>query len=198
MEADRISNPDKQPDSEKLLAGVEIDANGAPKTYHVCNQNPNNINSKNRKWTAIPAFGAKTGRRNFFLLFEHLRPGQLRGIPLLAPVIEPLIQLSRYTEAELQAAVVDGAFAIFMKMSPDAFQGLFEDADRADYIKRVNLWDGKYPEATLDGPGKVVNLLPGEEPIESNPGRPNQRIRTLRRKPSCVKSVPNSAYRLKC
>lgn len=43
------------------------------------------------------------------------------GAPYLAPVIEYFKQLARYSKAELQAAVVSAALAIFVKMDTDAF-----------------------------------------------------------------------------
>lgn len=43
------------------------------------------------------------------------------GAPYLAPVIEHFKQLARYSKAELQAAVVSAALAIFVKMDTDAF-----------------------------------------------------------------------------
>ena len=118
---------------------------------------------------------AATGRRNVLHTFERKRPGQVRGVPLLAPVIEPLKQLSRYTEAELQAAVINAAFAIFFKMDPEAFKDLGSES-QDQYVKSSLAWDGKFPGGTLDGPGKGVNLLPGEEPVTVNPGRPNDKF----------------------
>lgn len=174
IEADRISNPNDRRDTDSLIAGVEIDGMGAPFRYHVCNQHPTQWKPGIKKsWTAIDAFGEQTGRRNFIHLFERRRPGQVRGVPILAPVIEPLKQLARYTEAELQAAVVSGAFAIFLKMDPEAFSDLFDDSGRKNYIDSASSWNGKYPPSGLDGPGKAVNLLPGESIEDSNPGRPN-------------------------
>lgn len=174
IEADRISNPDSQRDSDKLIAGIEVDNDGEPVFYHVCSHHPSVWKTGVIKtWTRIPAFGAETGRRNIIHLFERKRPGQVRGIPVLAPVIEPLKQLARYTEAELQAAVISGAFAIFLKMDPNAFSELFDDAGRKEYLESATKWKGDYPVA-MDGPGKAVNLLPGEEVFESNPGRPNE------------------------
>jgi len=147
---------------------------GAPIRYWFCNQHPSQWKNRDkRKWTSRNAFGAQTGMRQVLHLADRRRPGQVRGVPILAPVIEPLKQLQRYTEAELQAAVVSGAFAIFMKMDPNAFSELFDDQGRQTYINNALEWKGNIPMATMDGPGKAVNLLPGEEPVESNPGRPN-------------------------
>ena len=44
---------------------------------------------------------------------KDMRADQCRGVPLLAPVIESLKQLSRFNEAELGAAIVRSFFSIF-------------------------------------------------------------------------------------
>jgi lambda family phage portal protein len=70
--------------------------------------------------------------------------------------------------------VVAGAFAIFIRMDPDAFNDLFsEDTNlKTDYLKRATNWDGR-STSTLEGPGNAVNLVPGESVDSVNPGRPN-------------------------
>lgn len=174
VEADRVSNPDNKPDTATLVAGVELDAYGAPMAYHFCSRHPGGARlQKAAAWQRIEAFGSKTGRQKVIHLFDRRRPGQTRGVPILAPVIEPLKQLGRYTDAELQAAVVSGAFAVFMKMDPEAFADLFTDEARTNYLGAATAWDGTIQGGTMDGPGKAVNLLPGEEPVPVNPGRPN-------------------------
>ena len=194
IEADRVCNPDGKRDTNTLIAGVEIDGMGAPVAYHVCNQHPSTWKPGIKKtWTRIEAFGAQTGRRNVIHLFERRRPGQVRGVPILAPVIEPLKQLARYTEAELQAAVVSGAFAVFLKMDPNAFSDLFDDNGKKQYMDAASKWKGDYP-ASLSGPGKAVNLLPGEEVVESNPGRPNSEfdpfVQAILRQIGCELGLP--------
>jgi lambda family phage portal protein len=87
-------------------------------------------------------------------------------------VIEHLKQLSRYSEAELQAAVISAAFAVFIKMDAEAFQSLFENESAATYTERAMGWNGEVP-TDLEGPGKVVNLLPGESAETPDLGRPN-------------------------
>ena len=96
---------------------------------------------------------------------------------MLAPVIEQIKQVGRYTDAELQAAVVAGAFAIFVKMDPTAFAELFEaEGLKETYLKAATRWDGRINTSTLDGPGNAVNLVPGEEISTVNPGRPNDKF----------------------
>ncbi len=195
IEADRVCNKDAARDTDKLVSGIEVDSMGAPVNYHICNQHPTVWkNSQKKSWVFRPAFGAQTGRRNVIHLYNRLRPGQMRGVPILAPVIEPLKQLSRYTEAELQAAVVSGAFAIFLKMDPNAFSELFDEDGRNNYLKGATDWDGKFPGTTLDGPGKAVNLLPGESVEDANPGRPNSEfdpfVQAILRQIGCELGLP--------
>lgn len=174
VEADRVCNPGFKNDTETLVDGVELDALGAPRRYHVASRHPGAMRrQQGMKWTAVEAFGARTGRRNVIHLFDRRRPGQTRGVPVLAPVVEPLKQLGRYTDAELQAAVISGAFAVFVKMDPEQFGATFDEPSKKIYIDNANEWDKRLGSATLDGPGKAINLLPGESVETSNPGRPN-------------------------
>jgi lambda family phage portal protein len=167
VEADRVSNPSRKADTDNMVGGVEFDSYGAPKQYHISNKHPGDLRSAGMEWKAYPAFGAKTGRRNVLHLFEQLRPGQARGVPFLSPVIEPLRQLGVYSDAELQAAVISGAFAVFIKMDPDAFDTMFNEEAKTSIVDAAQRWDGN-----ISG-GKAVNLLPGEEVSSANPGRPN-------------------------
>ena len=48
------------------------------------------------------------------VIFESERAEQYRGVPYLAPVIESLKQLTRYSEAEIMAAVINGFFTVFI------------------------------------------------------------------------------------
>ncbi|MFA9218807.1 MAG: phage portal protein, partial [Sphingomonadaceae bacterium] len=170
IEGDRLCNPDRKADAPRLVAGVALDDNGAPTAYHIASGNPYRrsgaaVQSK-LTWQAVPAFGSRTRRRNVLHLFDRKRPGQTRGIPMLAPVIEPLKQLERYTEAELMAAVVSGMFTVFIEseaqtnLQPSALDGNGSGDGSGG-------WDGKM------GNGLVVELGKGEKINSANPGRPN-------------------------
>lgn len=171
IEADRLSNKGYQSDNNNKVAGVTMDGNGAPVRYDIAKQHPGSIRRNLLEWTEVDAYG-ENGRRNVIHLFERRRPGQVRGVPYLAPVIEHLKQLARYSEAELQAAVVSAALAIFVKMDADAFSTLFDGENAERYISSASGWDGSVT-TDLDGPGKAVNLLPGESVEVPSLGRPN-------------------------
>lgn len=177
IEADRCCNPTWSADTDTLVAGVQMDKWGAPTRYHFASRHPGARRGSAVTWASVDALGAETGRRNVLHLFNRRRPGQTRGVPVLAGVIEPIKQLGRYTEAELQAAVVSGAFAVFVTMDAAAFGDLFDDATLRDqYLAPGMRWDGGVGSATLDGPGRAVNLMPGEKIESVNPGRPNDKF----------------------
>jgi lambda family phage portal protein len=121
----------------------------------------------------VPAFGETSRRRNVLHLIDRRRPGQTRGVPYLAPVIEPLKQLARYSEAEISAAVISAAFAVFVKMDAEAFQQLFDESSGKTYLKSAMGWDGRVPTADMEAHSKAVNLLPGEDIVSPDLKRPN-------------------------
>lgn len=171
IEADRVTNPDNKQDSKDIAGGVERDKYGAPVAYHIQDTHPGDMYSAgaSTKWTRVPVYGQTSGRRQILHLFRKLRPGQVRGVPFLAPVIRELKQISRYTDAELMAAVVSGMLTVFVKseggdstfapMTPTEETGASSgDAD----IKLGN--------------GAVVGLAPGEDVETVNPQRPNSQF----------------------
>ncbi len=173
IEADRVCNEGWMSDNARLTAGVELADTGAPVAYHIANEHPGSRYKPSMKWTRVPAFGEQSGRRNVLHLFDRRRPGQSRGVPYLASVIEPLKQLKRYSEAEISAAVISAAFAVFVKMDSEAFDSLFDGDDAKKYIQGATKWDGSVPTASMDAPSKAVQLLPGESIESPDLGRPN-------------------------
>jgi lambda family phage portal protein len=173
IEADRVMNPDNKQNTANLVDGVVLDEYGAPKSYHICRTHPGKIfRTRSLKFDEMPAF-TKSGRLAIQHIFERKRPGQHRGYPYLAPIIEPLKQLDRYTEAELTAAVVNAVHAFFIQMDAQAFGDLFDESGGKEYIRGAAKWDGSIPQADIGGAGKVINLLPGEEIVRPDESRPN-------------------------
>ena len=90
VEGDRVCNPNFGIDKNNLAGGVEKDKHGAPIAYHILNQHPGSRKFIEYRWKRLPAFGSKTNLRSVLHLYRMLRPDQSRGVPYLAPVIEPL------------------------------------------------------------------------------------------------------------
>lgn len=167
IEGDKVCNP-----TDRILphvyGGVEVGEFGDPLAYWLAKHHPGSTEVLKRIWTRVPAFGAKTGRRNVLhILQDFERPGQHRGVPVLAPVIESLKQLGRYTDAELVAAVVSGMFTVFIKSaSPDMPIGE-GGVPRHEQLDQIEANDIEM------APGGVVGLAEGESVETANPGRPN-------------------------
>ncbi|MBY0243178.1 MAG: phage portal protein [Burkholderiaceae bacterium] len=168
IEADRVCNPNRVPDTSTLVDGMELSPDtGETIAVHVARHHPGDPAAKGGTWDRRTVRGDNTGRLNVLHLFKPLRPGQVRGVPMIAPILEPLKQLSRWTDAELNAAVVSSMFAVFIKMDPEAFQDLFDDDAKGAIVDKSSRWSGEMES------GKAVNLLPGESVETSTPGRPN-------------------------
>ena len=174
IESARICNPNQKPDTATLSGGVEKDATtGATVAYHVLNQHPGNFRvygKKNFTWSTLPAFGKTSGAPLSTLLFDKTRPGQTRGVPYLAPVVELLKQLGRYTDAEVMAAVVSGMFTVFVTNetgNPAIGPATTMDNPDGDPSLQVDTTGLEL------GYGSVVGLMPGEKVESTNPGRPN-------------------------
>ena len=166
IEADRVCNKSNAMDTDQLSGGIETDIYGAPVAYHVMKTHPNGFDMK-WEWVRIPAFGRKSGRRNVIHLFKTERPGQNRGLPFVAPIIEDLNLLGKYNKAELMAAVVSGMFTAFI--TTESGEGL------STLLTPEN--DGNAGSAPADeismGYGAIVDLAKGENVNIANPGRPN-------------------------
>jgi lambda family phage portal protein len=166
IEADQCSNENNRADSNECAGGVKLDAFRAPVGYWFQDGHPGALRGS-RKWTYYEAFGSRTGRRQIIHLYDKLRPGQTRGVPWLAPVIETLKMLGRYTEAELMAAVIAGMFTVFVEsarggLDPADSSGIGEETGAQASDNSVKM-----------GVGAIVDLNPGEKISTANPGRPN-------------------------
>ncbi|MGG3504766.1 phage portal protein [Paenibacillus lautus] len=180
FEADRVSTPlgagvlgnsvqGKAANGNRIISGVEIDNDGALVAYHVSNIYSTDYTSgQSREWVRIEAYGRTTGRPNILHLMDTERAEQRRGVPFLAPVIETLKQITRYTEAELMAAVISGMFTVFIKSkSPTSENPLGPMLATNEQIAPGD------PNVYELGTG-AVNVLEPDEDIEiANPGRPN-------------------------
>ncbi len=167
VEGDRLSNPWGCTDPN-IVGGVEVNASGEVVAYHISTHHPLSWEASAANWQRVEAYGRETGRRNVLHIMNRERIGQRRGVPLLAPVIEALKQLGRYTDAELTAAVVSGFFTIFIEKDNVA-----SDAAIGEIIPEEEQVDSD-DEGSLElSPGGILDLAQGEHAKEMNPGRPN-------------------------
>lgn len=164
LEADRLSNPNRGADSDRIAGGVEINADGVPVAYHISSKHPGALRAGAMTWERVAA-RTDDGLRVVLHLFERTRPELTRGVPYLAPVIEHFKQISDYSDAEVTAAVVSAMFTLAIETPNDnEFSGpiLGEVGDSNLEQNEVKL-----------GNGAVISLAPGEKATAVNPSRPN-------------------------
>lgn len=186
IEGDYVCNPYLQLQTNRIASGIEVDDLGAPIAYHFRRPYLNGMLSSSflnglDKWVRIPAYGPRTGRRQVFHLFDKERPGQRRGVPLLAPVIEELKQLTRLSKAEIQAAIINSYFTVFVKSQnpvsnvlANGFMpagGMYPQG--APGVSALNTNDERDDVIYEMGSGNVIEMGEGEDISLADPRRPN-------------------------
>lgn len=182
IEADRVCSPDlfdrlvpcevNGIKVQQIVQGVETDADGVVVAYWICNRHPLSntatIQPGEMQWTRVEAFGKKTGRRNVLHIMNRERPGQRRGVPILAPVLEAIKQLGRYTDAEVTAAVLSAMFTVaVLKQNPS------DGRPFGEMLPPDMLIDSEDQSSIELGPGAFVDMAPGEDIKMIDPKHPN-------------------------
>ena len=180
IEADRVRTPTaaggiamltttgKSANGNTIYDGVEVDSNGRVVAYHVANTYPFQNTLTPTIFTRVEAYGKKTGLPNILHIMDSERCEQYRGVPYLAQVMEPLLQMRRYTEAEIMAAIVQSFFTAFVKTEGDTTEMPFGEPASSD-AKEVS----RDPSDYEMGPGNTIIMEPGEDVAFGSPTHPN-------------------------
>ena len=97
--------------------------------YHIRSNYPYELGAPVTEWARVLAYQQSTGLPNVLHVIDTERPDQYRGVSYLAQVIEPLLQLRRYTESELMAAVVESFYTAFIKTEAPTDEMPFNEVD---------------------------------------------------------------------
>jgi lambda family phage portal protein len=175
-ESDLCSNPNGIP-SSNIIGGVECDKDGMPRVYHFCNQYPgdNYLKISLPKWTAVPAFN-DSGYKQVFHLFFKERPGQQRGMPMLAGVINLLFAVTKLMESELTAHVISSFFTVFIKSNRGYNNGLSEGFTPEDSLTKNSDGTNKTAAEAFNyemAPGNILELDDDKEVQIADPRRMN-------------------------
>jgi lambda family phage portal protein len=173
FEGDLVCNPMPIPPDTDIYGGIEQDADGEAIAAWVAKVYPRAATLSNvfkaQEWARIPFYGELTGRPNLLHITQDWeRPGQRRGVPLLAPVMEMLKQLGRYSDAELMNAIVSAMFTIFVKSTTpqNPLQSGLPNWERAPQIDADDT-------AYQMGNGAIIGLADNEDISIANPSRAN-------------------------
>lgn len=158
--------------SNKVFDGVEVDSDGRIVAYHIRNTYPFQITAETTKWVRVEAYGRRTGLPNILHVMDSERPDQYRGVTYLAQVIEPLLQIRRYTESELMAALIQSFFTAWITTETDPTEIPFNE------VGDGGVPDEEPAEVSADeneyemGPGTINHLQKNEKIVFGNPNIP--------------------------
>lgn len=163
IEADRLATPTSKLTDKSIREGVEIGTYGEPIAYWIKKTHPGEIYSyvETDDFVRYPAVN-KYGKLNVLHIYEQLRPGQSRGVPVLAPVLNIFKNLSSFVEAELLKNRIAACFSIFVKKNDPLNTS----------VKRSNETDKKNQRLESIEPGRIDYLEIGEDIQVANPGGP--------------------------
>ncbi len=183
IEADRVRTPGKigtmitdgvAENGNKIFDGVEVNSDGAIVAYYVANTYPGEVGGDPETFVRVEAYGKRTGLPNILQLMESERADQYRGVSYLAPVIEPLLQLRRYTDAELTAANIESCFAAFIKTDAGTTENPFNEVGWGDVegaqVPATEV--SRDPNEYEIGAGTINFMEPGEDVVFADPKRP--------------------------
>lgn len=144
-----------------IRAGIEFNGFGKRVAYWCYRSHPSDMTAINAGYNMLVRIPAS----QMLHIFEPVEPGQLRGVPRLAPVLKRLRSLDNFDDAVLFRQEVANLFAGFIR-KPSADGPPMLDPLTGAPIKVGG--DGFTPMVALE-PGTMQELLPGEEVEFSTP-----------------------------
>lgn len=168
LEGDRCGNPKGTRDTEEIAGGVRMGQGGVPMAFFIYDHHPGGVRVAGDRWAGrwYERLG-RSGRRRILHHYRKLRPEMPRGVPYLAPIVGCIKQLTRYTEAEIAAAVISSYFTVFIKSDGgNAAAPIFQGGGAPGE-------GGNGGDVSELGPAAIIDLAKGEEAQFANPLRPN-------------------------
>ncbi|HET9235905.1 MAG TPA: phage portal protein [Oligoflexus sp.] len=166
----RLRNPDRNVNPNMdVREGVEF-RDGAPVAFHVAKPGANLF--LGTETVRVPRFDSE-GQPLALHIFQQRLIGQSRGEPLLAPIIEKFKQISRYSEAEIAAAVINAYYSMFITTETGGTFGNRSQAHLSRDDEGAAVPVGRRSNTIEATKGTIVELLPNEKVMTAAPGRPN-------------------------
>jgi len=131
--------------------GIEFNSSGERTGYWIFPEHPTSTSfvKGRKKSVLVPA-------KDIHPMYRVERPGQLLGVPWLAPVMLKLRDYDDYEDAQLLTKKMSACFGVFIKKRPE---------DDLGPQKR----EGEEPDPYSVEPGIVMEGLPGDEPVLITP-----------------------------
>lgn len=165
IDADRLESPGMV-DTDAIRGGVELGPHGEQVAFHILPKHPDDYFLGAAVIANPVRVPAESGDLSVVQHhYRRQRPGQTRGVPLVAACMLVARHLHHYFESELVAARAASNYAMFIKRAISTTdQDVFpvqdsESATGQDYLQELEA-------------GTIEYLNEGEEPVAFNPNRP--------------------------
>lgn len=159
-------------DNAKIAGGVVLDSNGRETGYRIETATGGDMQTVNIE---VPKFGGQSRRLMYNLVaVGTVVPGQVRGRSILTRVAEQIIQIGRYSEAELVKAILQSYMTIFIETAAEADE--LGDGNPIDSLVEasrntishvdpagVQIEEDEVDDQITLGPGAIWNLRPGQK-----------------------------------
>lgn len=168
----------------EIVNGIEYDTYGQEVAYHI-------LDDKTGQTSRVQRFGARSGRVYMIHSFLTTNEKQKRGVPYFANCIEEFAKLGQYEALEIQAAIVNAMFAVWVeppadmdgtpvfgagsrkKASEQTEEITSSDTAADEYISRASTLD-------FTKGGTIIDALPaGHKPHSFDTNRPNVNFSTF-------------------
>lgn len=146
LEADYLDETKTSHGKNEVIEGIEYGPTGKAVAYHLYDRHPGDVSRSTKgrfDSTRVPASQILHVRRTE-------RPGQMRGVPWLAPVMMTVGELSDYQEAQILKQRISALLAFFVEATDDG-----------------EVYGGS--ELQEVSPGAVVGLKQGQKITPSQP-----------------------------
>lgn len=165
VEGDRVETPPEKRQDKRIRKGIKIGDRGQTVSIFIKKTHPGDSTlSKDQSTGNYMEITARDdeGRPNILHNYFVLRPGQSRGVPFFAPVLERFKDMADYLEAEIVAERIQACYAIFIEsMHP------YNAAQNASSGSNSNSQQLQEFE-----PGLIKYLTPGQKISSFKPERP--------------------------
>lgn len=147
MECDYLDEVITSYGQNEVIEGIEYGPTGRIEAYHLYDRHPGDV----RWWSKRALTSTRVPAGQILHIRRADRPGQMRGVPWLAPVMLTLGEISDYQEAQILKQRIAALMAYFIQSDEDT--PVAADARTIEEIE----------------PGSVVHLKTGQTVVPTEP-----------------------------
>ena len=147
------------PRGAAIKNGIEYDRNGTIVAYWILPHHPDDDS-----FGALLQKSSRHAAESVIHIMNPRRPGQVRGMPLMAPVLAKLDDIKKYSEAEIQRKKLEACTGLFITQETDPAAGMsmFDNLQAKATAEQSGNETGTSAPVALS-PGMVYQGRPGDK-----------------------------------